>query len=160
MVLDTDLKYKITKLKNTKLMHTYKNCTLICVLILIAACSSNAPSKDAKTVFTTRITDSGLKHFQLGFLRQRPVGPDIEIRKSSGRREYSARDRGDSRYKKVQKQLLALATKEIEQSEYCREGFWVLKNEADAINPYMRGECNDPATKADRNNFPDTLRNW
>lgn len=48
----------------------------------------------------------------------------------------------------------------MEQNDYCREGYWVLKTEPFDRTPYIRGECHDLATPEDRVRYPDTLLTW
>lgn len=129
-------------------------------MFTLSACSSNAPPKGAKPVFQTRITDSGLKHFQVFFRFDKSAGINNDVQKPSRKKRRTSGKGERNRYKKTQQQLIDLANIETERSQYCRKGFWVLKNDADARVPFLRGECNDQASPADRQAYPDTIKNW
>ena len=126
-----------------------------CLSILVGCASKGIP-KHTKTTFLTRVSDSGLKHFQIQF---EPNRQKNEAKKGPSRNTRSPRS-SRSQFKKTQKLLLQAAEIKNQETLFCREGFWVLKNEADALRPYMRGECNDQASAADRKNFPQTLLRW
>ena len=110
--------------------------------------------------FRTRITESGLKHFELRLVPDRPQPNEIVVN-PNGRR-YSRSGRGispnqaDRLIKSMKKQL----QETIAANNYCREGYWILKVETFERTPYVRGECNELATGKDRMDFPDTINNW
>lgn len=145
-----------------KLAYTY-TFTLLAGILLASGCSSNKNAQLINPNFLTRISDSGLKHFQIQAQR---AGKKDEQR---SRRQRANNNGGDSRpsarsqnklFKNIQKQLYQSAELKIEETQYCRSGFWVLNTEADATRPFLRGECNEKATKADRAQFPTTLLRW
>lgn len=68
---------------------------------------------------------------------------------------YNARQ-----HKKNFGKLQKTAEELIEQNQYCREGFWVLKFDIDIKGYFLRGECNDLASAEDRKRFPDTIALW
>ena len=127
-------------------MLTFKPITYIVITALLASCTSIKQPKGSTIDFKTRISNSGLKHFQL----QLKLAQDTH---DSPLRRNKEKPQGRSAYKQQQKLLYVLATREIEKNHFCRTGFWEIENAADARYPYIRGECNEPATQQDRLDF-------
>lgn len=44
----------------------------------------------------------------------------------------------------------------LEETKYCREGYFLLKTDLGRLNYRMRGECKESASEADRIAFPNT----
>ena len=131
--------------------------TSIIFSFILSACASNNIPKNANTSFLTRISESGLKHFQIQIKPNKKK--EAQKKPSRKRNQRSARS-NKSQFKETQKFLLSAAKEKNAEIQFCREGFWVLKNDADAIRPYLRGECNDQASIEDRKTFPQTLLRW
>lgn len=127
-------------------MLTFKLITYIAIITLLTSCTSVKQPKGSTIDFKTRISSSGLKHFQL----QLKLAQDTH---SSPLRQNKEKPQGRSAYKQRQKLLYILATREIEKNHFCLTGFWEIENAADARFPYIRGECNEAATQQDRLNF-------
>lgn len=139
---------------------------LIASGILLAAsltgCISN-PLGNAKVDFKTRITSTNLKQFELRVHR-----PDNGLsqtqealqksRRQSRQPARSGRDIRRTDY--LETQMLARLDELIAQNQFCRDGYWVITTETYGDEPYVRGECNDTATQADRQHFPDTITYW
>ena len=57
-------------------------------------------------------------------------------------------------------ELKAQAMLKIEESQFCKTGFWIVETDIYDPEPYLRGECNERASKADRTAFPDSISQW
>lgn len=124
-------------------------------LTILSSCVSNPPPKGALTRFQTHISSSGLKHFQASFqLKKNRSGPQpSHLTRRSERNSHKG-------FKDLQKKLREYADNEIEQNKFCLSGYWVVENAADAHTPYLRGECNETASKEDRDTFPNSDFKW
>ena len=125
----------------------------------LAGCSSNQVPTDAKLLFQTRITSTGLKHFQLAMIlpaRQQT----IFIRPGSQQSDASRRNESEGKARAAERILQHALEEKISESAFCREGYWLLDHDYHGFKSWLRGECNETATEADRKNFPDTLLNW
>lgn len=130
-----------------------KPITYILIITLLASCTSVKQPKGSTIDFKTRISSSGLKHFQLQLkLAQETHNAPL--------RRNKEKPQGRSAYKQQQKLLYVLATREIEKNHFCRTGFWEIENAADARFPYIRGECNESATEQDRLTFGEDNLIW
>lgn len=135
--------------------------SLLMISVLIAGCSSGL-SGSQKTEFTTRITSSGLKHFQLRIIPERnelqdEQTPPKHSRTNTRQPEDKNPDRTAYRIEKI---LINQAETELALNGFCHDGYWVLDKNAYDRTPWIRGECNETATKRDRELYPDTLSNW
>ena len=132
---------------------------ILCLTItLTSACStSNASKKRAEQLrFETRISASGLKHFEIR--ERQPHDTESEGVHQESRQRAVPRSRKS--LARALKSLEKQATKVIADTQYCRRGFWVLDADSDHKGAYLRGECNDLASDSDRLNFPDSIKNW
>ncbi|WP_096086088.1 hypothetical protein [Agaribacterium haliotis] len=120
----------------------------------LAACASSP--KPAYSEFLTRMSDSGLKHFELRFMPE----PKAKNKKQAGRGQRPSSGNPKKAYRKAREQMLKEADRQIAQNHYCREGFWVMSFESSGRAHRLRGECNELASAADREQFPQTLKNW
>ena len=140
---------------NTKKISTFLFITLV---VQLAACSSE-PAKELEKTFNssfgTRISDSGLKHFELRYSRHASLEP------KSPRSYATGRPRDPEKAKqRVLKQMKKHASELIEANNYCRSGYWVIDFDRDLKGVFLRGECNELATNDDRTTYPDTISNW
>lgn len=124
----------------------------ICPLALILSACASGPGKLTQTEFRTKITESGLKHFELS------INPGSYLSKKI----QPSRNSRDplKRKKKLTRSLTNITNQHIENNQFCRSGFWVLENQTFSPRIRLRGECNEVATLKDRNNFPDTVIEW
>jgi hypothetical protein len=125
---------------------------------MLAASSSCTSSKVYDAVghsFKSRISKSGLKHFEL-----RLKIPKQQLPLQDNKRQRPRKGRAKNQFEKIEKILQKSADLAIEKNQYCQEGYWVLDLDIDLRGPYIRGECNDLATEADKQNFPETLKQW
>lgn len=120
----------------------YKPLLLLGTVMLIACAGIKAP-KGTSAEFKTRISDSGLKHFELRYIQNTPI---------KSKQPLSP--------KRLKKAMLRHAEKIISENNYCREDFWLLNFDIDLKGPFIRGECNDLANSADRSNFSENNLNW
>lgn len=134
-------------------MLIFKLITYITITVFLACCTSIKQPKGSTIDFKTRISSSGLKHFQL----QLRLAQDTHNNPLQRNKE---KPQGRSAYKQQQKLLYVLATREIEKNHFCRTGFWEIENAADARFPYIRGECNETATQQDRLDFGESDLVW
>lgn len=122
------------------------------LLALSTGCASNSQIPEA-FAFNTMITPSGLKFFELSLpvpthtLVLRPTASS-STRRPSRDKDYS------SRY------IEKLVEKAVENTGYCRAGYFMLGRYAGETTSRVRGECRDKASAADREQFPDTLSAW
>lgn len=128
-------------------------------LFILTACASDRFDDSAQS-FKTRITESGLKHFELrlSYARQeRVIQVDPRSRTQRQRPNRPETKRDGERLVENMKERLA---KIMAQNNFCRDGYWILKAEPFYRTPYIRGECHDLATPEDRTRYPDTLLAW
>jgi len=129
---------------------------LVFFSILLSACA-NKPAKSLDSYqFLTRISDSGLKHFELREKRLKQRTPPASANRPIGGATIITK----SDFKRKRKALQKVARELLEEKQYCKQGFWVLEADIDFRGPFIRGECNDLATAEDRQQFADTLANW
>ncbi len=130
--------------------------SLILAALFASACASKSPLKNDKQHFYTRISDSGLKHFELRNMRKKNQPPQTP---RSNRKTSRSTDPAQV-YEYAKKRMENQAKAVIEENNYCRDGFWIIEFERDIEGLYMRGECYDTASTEDRKKFPDTISNW
>jgi hypothetical protein len=129
---------------------------LFALLFSLTACQSTKEYEAIGQSFRSRISESGLKHFEL---RLRASRQDFEMRGPPQQSQNSPR-KSFNRFDKVQRLLERSAEYTIAQNQYCRDGFWVLDQDVDLRGFYLRGECNEKATEADRQAYPDSIHDW
>ena len=130
-------------------MKTIWLAVLVAALGGLAACAHKGPPPGTLQL-KTRITDDGLKLFELVFpMPNRP----LEMPSGGGERRKPRPDLSG-------KQMLALLDEVVTQSQFCRQGYVLLGRYAGETTARLRGECNDRATTADRDRFPDTINRW
>ncbi len=135
---------------------------LVLGVVLIAGCA-NQESLVQNTKFSSKITETGLKHFEvtLGFLP--PPKPRVLEQKSKQPEERGKppEERG-KKYKgrRSDKRIMKVAQIHIEQNGFCRSGFWVMEIDMLRPVPRLRGECNELANDKDRERFPDSIITW
>ena len=127
-------------------------------LFTFTACASNKAERNRPSTFLTRISDSGLKHFEL-----RVGGPSASspTQRNRGARQNDRPARDPA--KQFEKSLIKMrksAEALIEENGYCKSGFWVLDFDIDTRGQFLRGECNELATEEDYTLYPDTIKNW
>ncbi len=131
-------------------------------LLFLSACSSTGLPDNMRADFKTRITSSGLKHFQLQLV---PDASTVEDKAPKKRRSPSGgsqqgRPNPERQARNIENMLLSQAEELIEINGFCSEGFWLLDKSLYQRMPYIRAECNEAATQEDRALFPDTLHRW
>lgn len=133
---------------------------LLFFLFVLAGCSSGRFDDSAQS-FRTRITESGLKHFELrlSYARQERV-IQVDPRSRTQRQRPSSHPETKREGERLVDDMKERLAKIMAQNDFCRDGYWVLKAEPFYRTPYIRGECHDLATPEDRVRYPDTLLTW
>jgi len=149
---------------------------VLVLLLGITACSHTTPIERGKQSFHTKIGNDGSKTFIFGI----ELSPEVirDTLKSKQREsEQTAQNRsrrGDERKRQSQssrrnagkENVFGLNKKSLQeqldlllqQNQYCREGYIELDSFIDTTSAYIRGECNDSATEADRKKFAHLTR--
>ncbi len=129
-------------------------------ILFFCGCSSTKPPKNSETQFTTRITSSGLKHFQIQLLPLETELRTIDTRNTRRRNGAPNAPTSERSTRRTESILVAQANMKIAETGYCKEGYWLLDKNLFGHSPLLRGECNDLATNIDRTQFPDTILRW
>jgi len=123
--------------------------TLFAILLLCTACANKPPPG---SVLHTRITEDGLKLFELMLPRAANTAEHAAAPRQGQRRPPES---GFS-----ERRVLALLEAVMEESRYCRAGYVLLGRYAGETTGRVRGECKDRATEADRQKYPDSITRW
>lgn len=146
---------KTSPIKHIRQSRTLSFLTILLTILLVSSCV-NKPPDPALAKFDTRITESGLKHFQVTIKHnRREQAPEERIGKKPQRNK-----KGKQSLEKTRKLLMKLADVHILENNYCRDGYWLLDEQLYPPRQNIRGECNDIASKQDRQNYPDTIHRW
>lgn len=122
------------------------------LLCCLAAGCAHKKSQLSALELQTRITEGGLKLFELTFpMPSRPM-----TLPTGSERPRERRPENEHTTRQMQKMLDEV----MEQSQYCRDGYVLLGRYAGETTRRLRGECKDRATEADRRMFPDTVERW
>ena len=123
--------------------------SLLVILLLCSACANKPPSS---VLLHTRITEDGLKLFELVLPRAANAAEaDVVLRQG----ERRPPEPGFS-----EKRVLATLASVMEESRYCRAGYVLLGRYAGETTGRVRGECKDRATDEDRQQYPDSITRW
>lgn len=120
------------------------------IALCVAAGCAHKKSDIRALELQTRITDGGLKLFELTF----PAPPQNMSLPTGSERPRKKRPETSAR------EMQSLLDEVMEQSQYCREGYVLLGRYAGETIRRLRGECKDRATDRDRQRFPDTVQRW
>lgn len=129
----------------------------------LQGCASYDVPENSSLQFRTKITSSALKHFEIKLLRKDgKIGSGAEsIIPPRNHQPTAARSgRQLSQTDKIEQILTAQLDEKMEQTQFCRTGFWLIDTYSYGDEPYLRGECNETATTEDRKQFPNTIINW
>lgn len=132
------------------------------VLWLCASCSSTPPLDPNQLEFTTRIVDARLKQFKLKFassFRQDGIPTQEALKEKRLGQRYQAH-KAAKRDKWIRQGLHIHLKKLITETGYCKDGYWLIREDIYAQNPSLYGECNDIASAADLSYFPVESVNW
>lgn len=129
-------------------------CLGAAVAILLSACSSAPSNQGLQESFSTRIYPNDSKVFRYEFSRGDKTHPLIPYDQSGGftdgRRVYSAAELRNKNTRALQ----SGAERKVQESGYCREGFFVLDSLVSYSGASLRGECKEAASEADKNRYP------
>lgn len=133
-----------------------KPASLIILVALVAACSSNKPvhpntrSKPQET-FNTDIQPDGTKQFS--YVLEMSRGNTDKFKRGSRHRDRSQKHTGSQREtgaqdweQRIQAKIESRLDKKIEDSGYCKEGFIILDSYIGRGRATIRGECRDGAS--------------
>lgn len=127
----------------------------VLLMALIAALVSCASSNSKyPTSFKTRISETGLKHFEL-----RLAGLYYQPKQRATQNDRSPKSASRQHTKNL-RTMRNTARDIVKENGFCQQDFWVLDFDIDARGHFLRGECNDQASDADRERFPDTINLW
>lgn len=130
---------------------------IVVIIFTLNACAQNTADKSYNESFLTHINQSGLKHFELRYTHSHsPRSTQSQKNLYSG----EALQRDAESYQRRRKYLDVRLRELLTSNGFCREGFLPLDFNSDWDSYYLRGECYDLATDADRQNFPDTITQW
>ncbi|PCK08758.1 MAG: hypothetical protein COA42_07565 [Alteromonadaceae bacterium] len=154
-LLAKTLPIKTTAIKTTGQSRMLSLLTIMFISLLTNACVNKSPNRELAK-FDTRITESGLKHFQVTIKHNRKEqSPEDSLGKRSRRNKKDKRTLEQTR-----KHLIQLADVHILENHYCRNGYWLLDEQLYPPKQHIRGECNDAANKQDKQDYPDTIHHW
>jgi hypothetical protein len=150
---------------NIRFSRTYCNlyrnfAAIVFSSILVAGCAGHKLPKNIDTRFTTRITSSGLKQFEVRLVPQAIEDKPLRTKDLSA---IAGRDSAITNERVAQRvtYLLEHETLQLMQAKkFCREGFWLIDSNPYGNTPTLRGECNEIANDIDRQRFPDTITYW
>lgn len=129
----------------------------ICALLTASGCA-NRERLIEHTSFNTKITNSGLKHFEIYLAKRVP--------NASTGKEQDEKDKvilsqkPASKSKRSPRHLKKIADIYIEDTQYCRTGYWIMEIDVYRPVPRLRGECNEAASDEDRKLFADSIQRW
>jgi hypothetical protein len=123
--------------------------TLLLTLLLCSTCANKPPPGSVQ--LSTRITDDGLKLFELALPRASNTADHGGAPGPGERRPEPGFNEG---------RVLAILESVMEESRYCRAGYVLLGRYAGETMGRVRGECKDRATDEDRARYPDTITLW
>lgn len=130
---------------------------MMCIVWASAGCSSMQASRQAEPfTFSTRITPSGLKLFELSY----PFVPRRLILPGSSSRTASQQPARSEQPTYSNRQLERVLTTKLDASGYCREGYILLGRHSGITTQTIRGECRELATADDREQFQNTIGRW
>lgn len=133
--------------------------SLLLTAALLTACSTTKNGRDYNLAFQTRITAGGLKHFQFSRMDS-PRLQAIRIDPNSRKRQDHSYANQERRAKRIRNYLRKELESKMAETRFCRDGYWFLDRDLFGLKTWIRGECNELASEADRKNFPDTILQW
>ena len=128
------------------------------LLAIVGACGSTPSAPGIEDSFTTHIYPNGSKTFRYEFSRGDRTRPLVSYDPSGGftdgQRVYSAEElrRRNRRF------LEEAVARKLEETAYCRNGFFELDTLISYNGGSLRGECRETATDNDRDQFPNGQR--
>ncbi len=146
-------------------MRKHAGCAIVLASLLAGCVFEDMPvAQDG--VLETTIGHDGSKQF----VYRVPARPERDERMSSAEaqraRDNHANDGGFNgrnmrpeesgmgrRKEGAEKMLAEQAKNRVAASGYCRKGFITIETSTDPLDTYLRGECEDAATDADRKKF-------
>lgn len=137
-----------------------KSAVAVLLLAIVSACSTAPSTIGIQDSFNTYIYPNGSKTFRYEFLRGDRTRPLVSYDPSGGftdgQRVYSAQELRQ----RNRRFLEDAAARKLEETAFCRDGFFELDTLISYNGGSLRGECREAATDGDRAQFPNgpTLR--
>lgn len=129
------------------------------VAALLSACSSTPNTQGLQESFTTQIYPNDSKVFRYEFSRGDKTRPLVPYDQSGGftdgRNVYSAAELR----KKNARALQLGSERKLQETGYCRDGFFVLDTLISYAGASLRGECKEAANAADKSQYPNPQSN-
>lgn len=118
-----------------------KNLLWLPVLLVMVGCGNNmSKMQGVDEIFETEILDNDTKFFTFRLIRRTPPSPGV----------MSAGRPGDDL---TMAYLEARLEANLAENGYCRDGYLELDSSLAISQTFIRGECREAATEADRQRF-------
>lgn len=128
------------------------------LLTIVSACSTAPSTVGIQDSFNTYIYPNGSKTFRYEFLRGDRTRPLVSYDPSGGftdgQRIYSAQELRQRNRRFLEEG----AARKLEETAFCRDGFFELDTLISYNGGSLRGECREAATDSDRAQFPNGPR--
>ncbi len=135
-----------------RFLFLFSTLIIAATLITITGCSSSDKKRLQQSEFKTKITSSGLKHFELSIQHNTYTEKKIlNAPNTSNPKKRRAR---------ISRSMKKIIDTYLEQNQYCRTGFWVIETHSYKAGLQLRGECNELASSEDVRKFPNTVTQW
>jgi hypothetical protein len=129
-------------------------CISAAAVVLLSACNSTPSTLGLQETFVTHIYPNDSKMFRYAFSRGDKTHPLIPYDQSGGftdgRNVYSAAELR----RKNERALQHGTEHKLQQTGYCRDGFFVLDSMISYTGASLRGECKEAASEADKTQHP------
>ncbi len=126
----------------------------IAALALLTACSSAPSTQGVQESFVTHIYPNDSKTFRYNFSRGDKTRPLIPYDQTGGftdgRNVYTAAELRN----KNERYLKGGIERTLAETNYCREGYFILDSLISYSGGSLRGECKEAASEADKAAFP------
>lgn len=126
----------------------------VAIVAFVTACSSTPNTQGIQENFVTQIYPNDSKVFRYEFSRGSKTQPLIPYDQSGGftdgRKVYTAAELRS----KNERQLQYGIERALEDTGYCRDGFFILDSLISYSGGSMRGECKEAASEIDKTQYP------
>ncbi len=135
---------------------------LFLLLTWVSACATKSRQEQIthqQLLTDIKENDSKLFIFIVNFLEGKPRNEFHQTMQNNSQRQTGSRTASSSRSKQVdlqerlEKRVFDALDYKLEQTGFCRDGYFVLSNYIEFGTAEVRGECKESATDADRKLF-------
>gem|GEM_PF-1732553 len=130
--------------------------------ILLAGCTSYNVPQSHTLQFDTRLVGPALKQFKI-HMQPKFVTTGIDTTSAlKAKRQSGLANFKDERNRdlKTQKILLTQLNATLKETNYCKDGYWIIDTNVHTNAPFLLGECNDAATPDDKTRIKNTIKQW